>query len=58
MRVGGYDVESALSSAYQALGYCPQIDPLWEEITMREHLEAFAAFKGIHRDDRSQVAEQ
>ncbi|XP_041473129.1 cholesterol transporter ABCA5-like isoform X4 [Lytechinus variegatus] len=56
VRVGGYDVSSALSDAYASLGYCPQIDPLWEDVTMREHLEGFAGFKGIHPSDRKQIA--
>ncbi|XP_030854731.1 ATP-binding cassette sub-family A member 5 isoform X4 [Strongylocentrotus purpuratus] len=56
VRVGGYDVSSSLSDAYASMGYCPQIDPLWDDITMREHLEGFAGFKGIHPTDRRQIA--
>ncbi|XP_037665334.1 ATP-binding cassette sub-family A member 6 isoform X2 [Choloepus didactylus] len=31
------------------LGYCPQEDALWPGLTVREHLEVFAAVKGLRR---------
>ncbi|XP_077184470.1 ATP-binding cassette sub-family A member 10-like isoform X2 [Paroedura picta] len=33
------------------LGYCPQENALWSNLTMREHLEVYAAVKGIKKDD-------
>ena len=44
--------------AYEAIGYCPQIDPLYPEITVRQHLEIYAAIKGIHESDVKHVTEQ
>jgi ABC-type multidrug transport system ATPase subunit len=32
---------------YQNVGLCPQHDPLWDEITLREHLLLYAAIKKI-----------
>ncbi|XP_054831762.1 ATP-binding cassette sub-family A member 10-like isoform X2 [Eublepharis macularius] len=32
------------------LGYCPQENALWSNLTMREHLEIYAAVKGIRKD--------
>jgi ATP-binding cassette subfamily A (ABC1) protein 3 len=29
------------------LGVCPQHDTLYEDLTVEEHLELFAAFKGL-----------
>ncbi|XP_028617102.1 ATP-binding cassette sub-family A member 8-B [Grammomys surdaster] len=31
------------------LGYCPQENALWPNLTVREHLEVFAAVKGLSR---------
>jgi ABC-type multidrug transport system ATPase subunit len=31
------------------IGLCPQFDILWDELTAREHLELYAALKGIPR---------
>ncbi|XP_006970522.1 ABC-type organic anion transporter ABCA8A-like isoform X3 [Peromyscus maniculatus bairdii] len=33
------------------LGYCPQENALWPSLTVREHLEIFAAMKGMSRGD-------
>ncbi|XP_041361874.1 cholesterol transporter ABCA5-like [Gigantopelta aegis] len=45
--VAGHNVHSSTSKAFQALGYCPQHDALWDSITLKEHLEYYAAIKGI-----------
>ncbi|XP_053309551.1 ATP-binding cassette sub-family A member 9-like [Spea bombifrons] len=37
------------SSAF--LGYCPQESPLWPNLTVKEHLEIYAAVKGMKKDD-------
>ncbi|XP_064639589.1 cholesterol transporter ABCA5-like isoform X2 [Lineus longissimus] len=46
--VVGNDVHSSMSSAFQDLGYCPQHDPIWPEITLAEHIECYAAIRGVH----------
>ncbi|KAG3268592.1 ATP-binding cassette sub-family A member 8, transcript variant X1 [Ictidomys tridecemlineatus] len=33
------------------LGYCPQENVLWPNLTVREHLEVFATVKGLSRGD-------
>ncbi|XP_036925868.1 ABC-type organic anion transporter ABCA8 isoform X2 [Sturnira hondurensis] len=33
------------------LGYCPQEDALWPNLTVRQHLEVFAAVKGLRKAD-------
>ncbi|EFB17327.1 hypothetical protein PANDA_015210, partial [Ailuropoda melanoleuca] len=33
------------------LGYCPQENVLWPSLTMKEHLEVFAAIKGLRKAD-------
>uniref|UniRef100_A0AAQ5Y341 Cholesterol transporter ABCA5 n=1 Tax=Amphiprion ocellaris TaxID=80972 RepID=A0AAQ5Y341_AMPOC len=32
-------------------GYCPQVNPLWPRITLQEHLEIYAAIKGLKGQD-------
>ncbi|XP_014738256.1 PREDICTED: ATP-binding cassette sub-family A member 9-like isoform X1 [Sturnus vulgaris] len=34
-----------------ALGWCPQQDPLWPHLTVLQHLEAFAAIRGMREED-------
>lgn len=33
------------------VGYCPQVNPLWPRITLQEHLEVYAAVKGLRGHD-------
>ncbi|XP_058417428.1 ATP-binding cassette sub-family A member 9 [Diceros bicornis minor] len=33
------------------LGYCPQENALWPNLTVKEHLEVFAAVKGLRKGD-------
>lgn len=47
IQVAGHDILSNQSEAFQALGYCPQHDALWRNITVREHMETYAAIRGI-----------
>ncbi|XP_064640640.1 cholesterol transporter ABCA5-like isoform X2 [Lineus longissimus] len=49
--VGGHDIRSSLSEAYEALGYCPQHDPLWEDVTLEEHIKCYAAIRGVPNEN-------
>ncbi|XP_030361986.1 ATP-binding cassette sub-family A member 10-like isoform X2 [Strigops habroptila] len=33
------------------LGYCPQEDPLWPDLTVLQHLQVYAAMKGVSKED-------
>uniref|UniRef100_A0A8C0LJL9 ATP binding cassette subfamily A member 9 n=1 Tax=Canis lupus dingo TaxID=286419 RepID=A0A8C0LJL9_CANLU len=37
--------------ALKFLGYCPQENVLWPNLSVREHLEVFAAIKGLKKGD-------
>ena len=45
--VSGYDIRSSLSDAFGAMGYCAQSDALYDDITLREHLQCYATLHGI-----------
>ena len=38
-----------VSQVRKTLGVCPQHDVLWPDLTVREHLELYAAVKGVPR---------
>ncbi|NP_001392075.1 ABC-type organic anion transporter ABCA8A isoform 3 [Mus musculus] len=40
------------------LGYCPQENALWLNLTVREHLEIFAAIKGMRKSDANVAIER
>ncbi|XP_026531602.1 ATP-binding cassette sub-family A member 5-like [Notechis scutatus] len=37
------------------VGYCPQTNPLWPEITLQEHFEIYGAIKGMKESDLKEV---
>jgi len=43
----GRDLETNLGAIRSDMGYCPQHDVLWPELTVAEHLRFFAAVKGL-----------
>ena len=45
--MSGYDIRSSLSDAFGAMGYCAQSDALYDDITLREHLQCYATLHGI-----------
>lgn len=44
-----------MNSAFQLLGYCPQHDALWKNITVREHLQCYASIRGVPYHDIPRV---
>ncbi|CAK63380.1 unnamed protein product (macronuclear) [Paramecium tetraurelia] len=41
----GYDIETQIEEIRQFMGVCPQHDILFDNLTVKEHLEMFATFK-------------
>ncbi|XP_074871096.1 cholesterol transporter ABCA5 isoform X2 [Carettochelys insculpta] len=37
------------------VGYCPQINPLWPDITLQEHIEIYGAIKGMSKIDVEEI---
>ncbi|XP_065201451.1 uncharacterized protein LOC135832246 isoform X2 [Planococcus citri] len=40
-------IQGSLGEVFKYLGYCPQSDVLWKNITVREHIELYAAIRGV-----------
>ncbi|KAG1703615.1 hypothetical protein DVH05_007559 [Phytophthora capsici] len=53
--LGGFDILTQQIEVRRQIGYCPQFDALFESMTVREHLELFAAIKGVARVDMERV---
>ncbi len=47
----GNEVKSSISETSKLIGYCPQQDSLWKEMTLREQLYLFATIRGILSKD-------
>jgi len=51
VRIGGFDMEHETVKARRSIGYCPQFDALLELMTVQDHLDLFAALKGLPSQD-------
>lgn len=40
-----------MNTVHKSIGYCPQFDALFEELTGREHLEIYCRLRGIPKDE-------
>jgi ATP-binding cassette subfamily A (ABC1) protein 3 len=49
--IQGLSLKSSISNIRPRLGVCPQHDILWPLLTVTEHLQMYAAIKGIQSDD-------
>lgn len=47
-KIGSYDVQTEMETIRKSLGVCPQHDILFGDLTVKEHLELFATFKGMN----------
>lgn len=47
VRICGHDVTTNMKEVFQLMGYCPQQDALWKNITVKEHLRLYALLRGI-----------
>ncbi|XP_055621731.1 cholesterol transporter ABCA5-like [Toxorhynchites rutilus septentrionalis] len=55
VRVAGHSITINQDDAFKTLGYCPQHDALWKNITVREHLELYARIRGVSRKDLNRL---
>ncbi|GMF59565.1 unnamed protein product [Phytophthora fragariaefolia] len=56
--LNGFDILTQQIEVRRQIGYCPQFDALFERMTVREHLELFAAIKGVTRADMEAVVSE
>ncbi|NXF79116.1 ABCA5 protein, partial [Sclerurus mexicanus] len=46
---------SSEDDSVKFVGYCPQTNPLWPDITLQEHFEIYGALKGMSQSDVKEV---
>ena len=56
--MNGFNIQHQLSNAFHSLGYCPQFDALWEDITVREHLKCYGLIKGVPMNEIKRLIER
>ena len=58
VRIGPHDIVSNASPGFEMLGYCPQFDAVWPTITVKEHLQVYAAIRGVPDEHIKRLADQ
>ncbi|KAK0172353.1 hypothetical protein PV328_005684 [Microctonus aethiopoides] len=57
VQIGGHNIYSHMTEAFRQMGYCPQHDAQWKNITVREHLECYAAIRGVPWNDIDRIVD-
>ena len=57
-KIFGLDIEDDMDILRRSMGVCPQHDILFDTLTVREHLNLFATFKGMKSKDIPQEVEK
>ncbi|CAK9809913.1 Cholesterol transporter ABCA5 [Anthophora plagiata] len=57
VQIGGHNINSNMTEAFRQMGYCPQHDAQWKNITVREHLECYAAIRGVPWGDIGRIVD-
>jgi ATP-binding cassette, subfamily A (ABC1), member 3 len=55
--IGGYDITRQFSKARKMIGFCPQENVLFTELTVEEHINFYALLKGIPGSIRKKLIE-
>jgi len=60
LTINGHDVTTSagFNKARKMIGYCPQFDAIFEGVTVKEHLEIYAALKGIKASLRARLIDK
>ncbi|XP_062976125.1 cholesterol transporter ABCA5 [Elgaria multicarinata webbii] len=54
--MGNYSLgDNNEDNSMRFVGYCPQANPLWPDITLQEHFEIYGAIKGMSKSDMKEV---
>lgn len=54
--VDGCDIQKDLQKARHSMSFCPQQNIVYEELTVREHIELFSQLKGMHKKNAKNEA--
>ncbi|NXO13889.1 ABCAA protein, partial [Oriolus oriolus] len=58
MKRGGGGGSQLQNQAPAFLGYCPQENPLWLDLTPQQHLRVYAAVKGLREEDTAAAVDR
>jgi len=57
IHIAGFDVQKNFNKARKMMGYCPQTNPIFDTMSVEEHIEYYARIKGVHSTFRKEQVE-
>jgi ABC-type multidrug transport system ATPase subunit len=48
--VGGHSIKANIDKVQELIGYCPQFDLLWNDLSVEEHLYFYSRLKNVKSD--------
>jgi len=48
--VGGCSIKLEMEKVQEQIGYCPQFDLVWNDLTVEEHLYFYSRLKNVRSD--------
>ena len=58
IEINSVDIQKHFSKVRKFIGYCPQTNPIFDQMTVEEHLYYFARIKGIPKDKLKELVEE
>ena len=58
VRLTGRQVNRGHTDLFRQVSYCPQDDPLWNLLTVDEHLNCYAALRGVSASQRKSYVDR
>ena len=52
-----FSISKDMLKVQQSIGFCPQFDSLFDELTAREHIQLYARLRGVPPKEEKQVIE-
>ncbi|XP_052774715.1 ATP-binding cassette sub-family A member 2-like isoform X2 [Mya arenaria] len=52
-----YSITKDMLKVQQNIGYCPQFDALFDELTAREHIQLYSRLRGVPPSEENQIVE-
>ncbi len=53
--VGGNSITKHIEKVQELIGYCPQFDLVWSDLTVEEHLYFYSRLKNVKSDQAKTV---
>lgn len=58
IEINGVDINKRFSDIRKFIGYCPQTNPIFDDMSVEEHMQYYARIKGIPKSSINELVEE